>query len=304
MEEGKAEDEQRLVEAFLEEFARKLASLCDIDFILLFGSAARGEWKKGISDVDMVIQVVRQEDKERVREVAERLFWELDDKYGTEFRKVCSTASEEGDSALERAVKKGQSTARLYAPFEVLGPEDVDWERGELKGSSLRLGAELVAPKYLLFTKMKVEGRVLYGRDITKVINPRVSWFDRAKAILVPHHLSFFSVLLSPFSPRMAVRLAIKSGIYSVESCLYYLKKPVGRGIPAAMAELEREIGRNTRGDVQHLRRLYELKYSEHAKREFSRFEAFVISFKTFAAVVKLNLTTVLHRLKVKLMGS
>jgi predicted nucleotidyltransferase len=303
MEESKAEDDQRLVEAFLEEFARKLASLCDIDFILLFGSAARGEWKKGISDVDMVIQAVRQEDKERIREVAEKLFWEFDDKYGTEFRKVCSIAAEEGDSALERVVKKGQSTARLYTPFEVLGPEDVDWERGELKSSFLKLGVELVAPKYLLFTKMKVEGRVIYGGDITRVINPRVNWFDRAKAILVPHHLSFFSVLLSPFSPRMTVRLAIKSAIYSVESCLYYLKKPVGRGIPTAMAELEREIGGNRWVDVQHIRKLYELKYSKHAKQEFSRFEAFVISLKTFVAVVKLNWWTVLHRLKTKLSG-
>ncbi|MBI5252840.1 MAG: nucleotidyltransferase domain-containing protein [Euryarchaeota archaeon] len=47
--------DQKLVMDFLEEFALKLAAAHNIDFILLFGSAARGEWKRGISDVDVII---------------------------------------------------------------------------------------------------------------------------------------------------------------------------------------------------------------------------------------------------------
>lgn len=294
--------DQSIVEEFLKEFADRLSTACDIDFILLFGSAARGEFKKGISDVDMIIQSRGQEGKEEIYKVAEDIFWELDDKHGTEFRKVCSIGVEETDSTLEKAIRKGQSTARLYAPFEVLGPEDVDWERGELKSGFLRIGTDLVAPKYLLFTKMKVEGMILYGRDITKVINPQINWFDRVKAILVPHHLSFFSALVSPFSPKMAVKMAIKSAIYSVESCLYYLKKPIGIGIDTAMMDLEAEIGENRWVDIQYVKELYELKYSDRLDEGFSRFEALKISLKTLLLVVKLNWWTVLHRLKDKLM--
>jgi predicted nucleotidyltransferase len=293
--------DQLIVDDFLRDFAEKLSTEYDIDFILLFGSAARGEWRRGISDVDMIIQIVRQEDKEDVRKAAEEIFWELDKRHQTEFRKVCSISAEEDEPLLERAIKKGQSTARLYAPFEVLGPEDVDWERGELKGSLLRLGADLVAPKFLLFIKMKTEGKVIYGRDITRVINPQVSWFDRVKAILVPHHLSFFSFLVSLFLPKMAARMATKAAIYSVESCLCYLKKPIGKGIDTAMADLEREIGHNKWINIQHIKDVYELKYSGRLKDKFSRVQALTLSLKTFILVVKLNWWAVLHRLKDKL---
>lgn len=221
--------DQKLVEGFLEEFVRKLTALCDIDFILLFGSAARGEWKRGISDVDLIIQVLRQEDRDRVEESAEELFWALDEKHGTGFREVCST-SEEAGGMLKGLMKRGQRRARLYAPFEVLGPEDVDWERGEFRDIFFHIALELVAPKYMLLTKMKTEGRVMYGRDITREIKLHISWFERAKALLVPHHLSFIAALLSPLAPRMAVKMAVKAAIYSVESSLYYLKKPVGGG--------------------------------------------------------------------------
>lgn len=301
MEKDKRSTDQPIVDKFLEDFARRLSVACDIDFILLFGSAARGDWKKGVSDVDMIIQAVNSADKDEVYRVAEDLFWELDDKYGTEFKKVCSIGVEETDSALDKIIKKGQSTARLYAPFEVLCPGDVDWERGELKSGFLKLGTDLVAPKYLLFTKMKVEGKIIYGRNIIQDINPQVNWFDRVKAILVPHHLSLFSVLTSPFSPEIAVKMSIKSAIYSVESCIYYLKKPVGRGIGSAMADLEEEIGQNRWVDICHIRRLYELKYSSRLGEKFSKVCALSISLKTFIMVVKLNWWTVVHRLKGKL---
>jgi predicted nucleotidyltransferase len=48
---GSNPSDQQKAEAFLEEFAD------EIDFILLFGSAARGEFVLGKSDVDLVIQV-------------------------------------------------------------------------------------------------------------------------------------------------------------------------------------------------------------------------------------------------------
>lgn len=303
MEKDKGTTDQELVNSFLDDFASNLAGKFDIDFILLFGSAARDEWRKGISDVDMVIQVLKEDDKEMVLEGAEKLFWELDDKYGTEFKKVCSIGEEETDTVIEKAIKKGQSTTRLYAPFEVLAPGDVDWKRGELKGSLLKLGADLVAPKYLLFIKMKVEGKVIQGRNIIEVIDPDITWFDRVKAILVPHHLSFFSIMVSPFATQMAVKMAIKSAIYSVESCLYYLKKPIGLGISTAMADLEEEIGQNRWVDIRHIRKVYKLKYSDRLNEGFSRFDAFTLSLKTFLMVVKLNWWTVLHRLKGKLVN-
>lgn len=293
--------DQKLVEGFLKEFAAKLSSEHDIDFILLFGSAARGEWKRGISDVDMIIQVRNQWEKEEIKKRAEELFWILDEKHGTRFREVCSTSEEAGDR-IEGLLKKGQRKVRLYAPFEVLGPEDVDWERGEFRDTFLKLGLDLAAPKYLLFTKMKTEGKVIYGRDVTRTIRLKISWYERVKAILVPHHLSFLSVLISPLAPRMAAKMAIKAAIYSVESSLYYLKKPIGRGIKAALAELELEIGRSRYASADHFRRAYELKYLI-GELEISRWNSFWFCLRTFYEVVKLNWWAVLHRLRKKVNG-
>ncbi|HID73114.1 TPA: nucleotidyltransferase domain-containing protein [Candidatus Micrarchaeota archaeon] len=53
----------------------------DIDFILLFGSAARGEFRAGVSDVDMIIQVKKASTVPKLEGYAERLFWELDRKH-------------------------------------------------------------------------------------------------------------------------------------------------------------------------------------------------------------------------------
>ena len=293
------EEEQRLVKSFLQEFTSRLTAAHDIDFILLFGSAARGEWRRGVSDVDMIIQVKRQEDKEKVREYAEELFWKLDEKYGTRFKEACST-SDEARGRVEEFLKKGQRKVRLYAPFEVLGPEDVEWSRGEFKDPFFKVGLDLMAPKYLLLAKMKTEGKTLYGRDITREIRLKVSLFERLKALLVPHHLSFLSILVSPFAPRMAVKMAIKAAIYSVESCLYYLRKPIGRGIDAALVELEHEIGRSSYVSAEPFRRAYELKYVI-SDLDVGRWESMRFCARIFYEVVKLNWWAVLSRLMQRL---
>lgn len=216
-------------------------------------------------------------------------------KHDTRFKEVCSTSGETGDR-VEELLKKGQRKVRLYAPFEVLGPEDVDWEKGEFKDPFFKLALDLMAPKYLLFTKIKIEGGVIYSRDVTKIIKLKISWHERLKAILIPHHLSFFATLLSPFAPRTAVKMAIKAAIYSVEASLYYLKKPVGRGTKAALAELELEIGRNRYVSAKHFRRAYEMKYLI-GEIEISRWSSFWFCLRTFYEIVKLNWWAVLHRL-------
>ncbi|MDP2974054.1 MAG: nucleotidyltransferase domain-containing protein, partial [Candidatus Diapherotrites archaeon] len=69
--------DQLKVEAFLQEFVSALAEkhAKDIDFILLFGSAARGEFVLGKSDVDLIIQVKSDEKRKEVEAFAEKVFW-------------------------------------------------------------------------------------------------------------------------------------------------------------------------------------------------------------------------------------
>jgi len=231
-------DNQKQVQSFLRDFVLELSESSDqgLDFILLFGSVARGEWKKGVSDVDLIIQVKSQEEIEEVKKKAEDVFWRLDEKHQTQFNKVCSTKES------KNVVKKALGKAKLYVPFEVFGPGDLDWERGKIKKKELAVGAKLIASQAMLFKKMKLEGKILYGRDIRKTIQIKISPWEKFKALLIPHHLAFCSIAIAPFLPKTALQIADKSIIYSVESVLFFLDKPIGKGVKRAVAEIEKDV--------------------------------------------------------------
>lgn len=229
------------INKFLKEFTSKLSKKYpeEIDFILLFGSAARGDWKKGISDVDLVIQVKRQEYIYQVKECADKIFWELDKKHGTQLKKACST----GDK--KDIVKKALRKTELYVPYEVFGPKDIDWKNGWITKKELVLGARIVASQAMLFKKMKQEGQILYGRDVRKIIHPKITKWEKIKAILIPYHIALSSVFLSLISPKIALKIADKAAIYSISSTLFFLNKPAGKGLKIDTQRLEKEIRTN-----------------------------------------------------------
>ncbi|MCD6177918.1 nucleotidyltransferase domain-containing protein [bacterium] len=231
-------DDQQRVQKFLDEFISRLARKFrkDLDFVLLFGSAARGEWKRGISDIDLIIQSKSQQKVEEISKEAEKIFWELDKKYDTRFREACSI----GDT--KDPLKKILRKTRLYVPFEVFGPEDIDWICGKIKKKEILLGAELIAPQSMLFLKMKYEGKVLYGRDIRKIIQVKKTWWEKIKSLLVPFWIALFSTTIALFFPKRALKMADKSVLYSIESFLYFLDKPIGKGVSLTFDEFRKEI--------------------------------------------------------------
>jgi hypothetical protein len=178
-----------------------------------------------------------------VRKKAEELFWELDKKYDTKFKEVCSIGKEANKDVIRKILKE----TRLYVPFEVLGPNDIDWEKGEIKKKELLFGAKLVASQAMLFKKMKYEGKILYGRDIRKIIQVKASFWEKLKALLIPFYIALFSLLLALFFPKRALKLIDKAIIYSIESTLFFLKKPIGQGLIKASQNLEKELKKKIR---------------------------------------------------------
>ncbi len=222
--------DQEKADTFLQDFVGQLAAACgsDIDFILLFGSAARGEFVLGKSDVDLVIQVKSREVVRKVEQLAEMLFWRLDEEHGMQFKRVASTG--EGGSLLEAGVKWLEKQARLYKPFEVFGPDDIDWRAGKVKRLDLLPGAALVASQLTLFYKMKHEGKILWGRDIRPEIQPRFTLWEKLKAIWVPQSIAFASLILALPLPQKAAAYAVKALFYEVESVNIFLKDMVPSG--------------------------------------------------------------------------
>jgi predicted nucleotidyltransferase len=219
--------DQRKAEAFLREFVERLAEKHgrDLDFVLLFGSTARGEFVLGRSDVDLAIQVKSNEKVKPVESFAEKLFWELDKKHGLKQKEVCSTGKSK--SLAENFVKGLEKQTRLYKPFEVFGPKDIDWEKGMVKRIDLMPGAILVASQLTLLYKMKHEGRILYGRDIRREIRPRFTLWEKLKSVWVPQSIAFASVFLALFLPKKAVGYAVKSVFYELESASIVLQNRV-----------------------------------------------------------------------------
>ena len=226
----------------IQEFLKALSSSVEakfgdsVDFVLLFGSAARGEWKRGISDVDLIIQVADEKYVEEVKGYVDSIFWVLDLKCNTGLREACSTGNSED------RVKRLISKTKLYVPYEVFGPGDIDWEGAQIKRKDLALGAKLVASQAMLFKKMKVEGKILYGRDIRKVIQVDASFWERMKALLVPYTMALLSSVAALFVPKTALKLADKAALYSIESALFFMDLPVGMGIEKATKEWNREL--------------------------------------------------------------
>ncbi len=235
-------DDQR-IEKFLEEFSSKLGNKFskDLDFILLFGSVARDEWKRGISDVDLIIQLKNLGVIEDFKKYTNEIFWELDKKYDTKFKEVCSIGNQKDE------LKKLLEKTKLYVPYEIFEPGDIDWEKGHIKRKDLQIGAQLVASQAMLFHKMKHEGKILYGRDIRKIIKAKATWWEKIKAILIPYHIALATVFGALIFPKTSLKMAVKSVIYAIESTLFFLDKPIGKGIKRATADVEKELKRKVK---------------------------------------------------------
>lgn len=204
-----------MVSAITKRYAKK------IDFIILFGSAARGEFIRKVSDIDLVIQVFDEEDVGPIKRYATGMFWALDQRHKTGFDVSCSLR--QAPTLLGRILRRFERKANLYTPIFVFGPDDMDWEHGRVRKKDLALGATLIAPQASVFYNFKHFGKVYYGRDIRKVINPNLTVFERLKAILTPAYLAFAGLCIASVLPASAVKYCTKALLYEVDSALMFV---------------------------------------------------------------------------------
>ncbi|MFH1200302.1 MAG: nucleotidyltransferase domain-containing protein, partial [Candidatus Micrarchaeota archaeon] len=211
---------QERVEGFLAEWSASVSHRFpnDIDFILLFGSAARGEFHRGHSDVDLIIQTRNDAAIPAVDSFALKEFWRLDRKWGTGLREFCSIGRPR--DAFDSVVKAIEASVRLYKPFEVIGPDTVDWKNGRGVRPDLLWEGELLGSQLSLFYKIKKEGKVLYGRDVLSGLHPHRSWWEKFKMLIIPQHLAFVGLFVSPLLPAKGVAYCCKSVLWAMEGAL------------------------------------------------------------------------------------
>jgi len=124
--------DQQIINKFLEELVEKVTDRYsgDIDFIILFGSAARGEFRQGVSDIDLVIQLKNGQRQYEIEKFATEIFWDLNKKYQTKFEKVLSTTKSK--NLVDNFFKGIEKEAHLYVPIFVFPSGWLDWEKGRI----------------------------------------------------------------------------------------------------------------------------------------------------------------------------
>ena len=223
------EKDQKKVSLFIKELAKKLVEEFpkEIDFIILYGSAARKEFIPGVSDIDLIIQTKHQESVPIVERRALEIFWQLNKKYRLGFERVCKQQNSK-EGFIPNLLKAIEKQTPLFKPIFVFGPEDLDWRHGEIKHKKLFLKAKLFACQYSIFSHFKKEGKIIYGRDIRKEIKVKFSLWEKIKNFLIPFYLLFGSVILIPFFSKRSLNYMTKSVIWGMESLLLeygFLKK-------------------------------------------------------------------------------
>lgn len=215
--------DQQVIDKFLVELVEEVVTTYGkhIDFIILFGSAARGEFKIGVSDIDLVIQLKDDEKLNHIEDFVTEVFWQLDKKYRTEFEKVLSTVKSK--DIVDRLFKKVEETGHLYVPIFVFPPGWIDWERGRFTRPLWRSAAIFFIHQAFIIKRFKDEGKILWGRDIRPYIHPNINFWERWKAIQIPFWISLFSVLILPISRQKALKYSIKAVLYELDSALDFV---------------------------------------------------------------------------------
>ena len=221
---------QKMVWKFIHEFRdRVVPSIKDkLDFIIIYGSAVRREFVPGKSDVDIVFQILKQEDKKYVEEKTTEIFWETAKKYPKlQFEKSLSVSKNKKRNAITKILEKAEQSSFLYVPVFVFVKGEIDWEKGELHSDNplIKLGQSLLIPQRTVFLRFKQEGEILFGRDIRKDIKIRLTIMDRLRLGAAPQLLSLVGVMVSVIAPKKARGYAIKALLYQVDSLLTALSE-------------------------------------------------------------------------------
>ena len=221
---------QEMVWKFIYEFRdRVVPSIKDkLDFIIIYGSAVRREFVPGKSDVDIVFQVFKQEDRKYAEEKAAEVFWETAKKYPKlKFEKSLSVSKNKKRNVVTKILEKAEQSSFLYVPVFVFVEGEIDWEKGELHSSNplIKLGQSLLIPQRTVFLRFKQEGEMLFGRDVRKDINIRLTIMDRLRLGAAPQLLSLIGVMVSIIAPQKARGYAIKALLYQVDSLLTALSE-------------------------------------------------------------------------------
>ncbi len=214
---------QRVIKNFSNDLAkdvRKSRFRNSIISIVLLGSAARGEWIRGESDVDFIVVSRDKKDKKPVTAFMSKVLKKLDKRYRLRLEETC-TDMKKHDNEILKAIFKMESSVFFGVPFHVISYDEYDFMKNKIRDPKIWLLATFLGSMNSFLPNIRETGKTIYGRDLLKEIKTKISFSDKIKICMQQSGLLLTAMLLLPFNAK----LALKASLYQEEFDLLLLHK-------------------------------------------------------------------------------
>lgn len=214
-----------LKQALCEEFGQGMISL------VTFGMPIKK--RKRVSDVDMIIVLADHVDLDKAREKIFFIRNKLQKKAG-----ISLTESEA--NPLLRLIERWGGIH--VSPFICRERDFRQMEFSQIFGTN-KILTELLAPKNCVFAAIKHGKKVVYGKDLTKNWNPKITALTRLKGFLMSFFLALFAIALIPANMRGAMKFSHEA---MKRAMLNAKPKLASRGIENAYGAYRQKIDLTT----------------------------------------------------------
>ncbi len=156
--------------------------------LIVFGSYARGDFNKN-SDIDLIVVL-----KKKTKGIVARLM------------KLEEKLSIKANSWIERKISLFLNSIGFKKNIFIFDEEE--FKKQKFNFCDSRLLSWLLIPKGVIWSNIKKDGKVIYGKDLIKEIKPKVTIWDKIKAPLPGIGACFFATLVLLFNREKAIQLA------------------------------------------------------------------------------------------------
>jgi predicted nucleotidyltransferase len=165
----------------------------DVISVVLFGSAATGEWKRGKSDIDLFI-VVKNNRKKRLMKKLYPLILKLDRRYRLNLAEVCFGFK--GNPFL-KVFLKFVNYFLYRAPYYVFSEKQLVLDKLTIKDWKVKL-LSILGSINIFWWNLKRNGKVIYGENILSQIRVgKITAFEKKKQLFFHFILGLLEILVS-----------------------------------------------------------------------------------------------------------
>ena len=192
--------------------------------IVLIGSAARGEFIKGESDIDFIVVVRKNSQKKAVTKFVSGVLNKLDKKLDMRLKETCTDRNDYHNEIL-KMIMRIESSVFFGVPFYTISLEDYDFFRNRIQNPKVWFVATFLGSLNQFLLNVKDTGKTIYGRNLMKLVSVRLTHWDKAKIFGEQMLVMLAGVLVFPFNSKLALKHFIKSSLYQEEFDLLFLHR-------------------------------------------------------------------------------